>query len=87
MENQKYNGWTNYATWRINLEIFDGSSLDDIGANSSWSASDLSDYLKDYVYNILQESSEGIALDYAFAFISDVNWYEIAEHLVENDNE
>ena len=21
----KYNGWTNYATWRIDLEIFDGS--------------------------------------------------------------
>jgi hypothetical protein len=20
----KYNGWTNYATWRVNLEIFDG---------------------------------------------------------------
>ena len=21
---EKYNGWTNYATWRVNLEIFDG---------------------------------------------------------------
>jgi hypothetical protein len=20
----KYNGWTNYATWRVNLEMFDG---------------------------------------------------------------
>jgi len=20
----EYNGWTNYATWRVNLEIFDG---------------------------------------------------------------
>ena len=20
----KYNGWTNYETWRVNLEIFDG---------------------------------------------------------------
>lgn len=21
---EKYNGWTNYATWRINLELLDG---------------------------------------------------------------
>jgi len=24
----KYNGWTNYATWRVNLEVFDGLHLD-----------------------------------------------------------
>jgi hypothetical protein len=24
MTNTDYNGWTNYATWRVNLEIFDG---------------------------------------------------------------
>ena len=30
MTNQenKYNGWTNYATWRINLEMFDGWDSD-----------------------------------------------------------
>ena len=22
--NQKYNGWNNYETWRVNLECFDG---------------------------------------------------------------
>ena len=21
----EYNGWTNYATWRVNLEMFDGA--------------------------------------------------------------
>ena len=24
---EKYNGWTNYATWRVNLEIFDGMDI------------------------------------------------------------
>ena len=24
-----YNGWTNYATWRINLEIFSDIPLED----------------------------------------------------------
>ena len=26
----KYNGWTNYATWRVNLEVLDGVRVDDI---------------------------------------------------------
>jgi hypothetical protein len=25
MKKETYNGWTNYATWRVNLEIFDGT--------------------------------------------------------------
>ena len=24
MKDNKYNGWTNYETWRVNLECFDG---------------------------------------------------------------
>ena len=24
MSDKKHNGWTNYATWRVNLEIIDG---------------------------------------------------------------
>jgi hypothetical protein len=27
--------------------------------------------------------SEGIAQDYAMAFLSDVNWYEISKHYIE----
>jgi hypothetical protein len=31
MSNDKtYNGWTNYATWRVNLEMFDGLDIADI---------------------------------------------------------
>ena len=30
MSDTKYNGWTNYATWRVNLEIFDGNELDEL---------------------------------------------------------
>jgi hypothetical protein len=26
----EYNGWTNYETWRVNLEIFDGFDMDDV---------------------------------------------------------
>jgi hypothetical protein len=29
MSDTKYNGWTNYATWRVNLEMFDGANWND----------------------------------------------------------
>ena len=74
----KHNGWTNYETWRVNLEMFDG--LDQDGWNDS-SADDC----KDYAENIIDNgSNEGFALDYAMAFLQDVNWQEIADSL--NDN-
>ena len=27
-----YNGWSNYATWRVNLEIFDGGEWSNMAA-------------------------------------------------------
>ena len=85
-----YNGWTNYATWRINLEIFDGATLEDICGTpeTAESADYLDSYaigvqLKDYVHEILENTGKSLALDYAMAFVSDVNWHEIAAHLIE----
>jgi hypothetical protein len=79
MNDKEYNGWTNYATWRIALEIFD--SLHVFGDDpKEVTADDCEDYAKMIVDN---GSSEGLALDYAFAFLSDVNWQEVADHLNE----
>ena len=77
MENTKYNGWTNYATWRVNLEMFDGS-------DSYWTAESAKEFVEDI---ITYDTSEGIARDYALAFIDDVNWDEIAEHYQEEEEE
>ena len=80
-----YNGWTNYATWRINLEIFDGTDLEDM----SWDGmdtSDLANALQEYAQEIvfLECNEKSLAYSYAMAFLSEVNWYEIAEHLLED---
>lgn len=83
MENtQKYNGWTNYATWRVNLENFDGDAWSSFNLNQD--AYDLGQELKDFVEDYIEQTSEGLARDYALAFLSDVNWYEIAEHMIED---
>jgi hypothetical protein len=77
-----YNGWTNYATWRVNLETIDGLDPRDMGWHRL-DKYDLAEALRDYVNEILDSTPEGIALDYARAFISDVNWYEIAKSMIE----
>ena len=81
--NKEYNGWTNYATWRVNLEI-----LGDIEFDEQVSA----DYLKEIVEDVVfsqYELGDGSHLveDYARAFISQVNFYEIAEHINEELDE
>jgi len=91
MSDNKYNGWTNYATWRVNLELFDsfdpyeilGRSLDDDAYNIGLC-------LKEYAEEtILSQCGDGglnqqnLAAEYALAFINQVNWTEIAEHKID----
>ncbi len=82
-----YNGWTNYATWRVNLELFDGLSIRDIlsGISDDLSCYDAAAALKDRAEELIcEQAPEGVARDYALAFISDVNWCEIAAHMLED---
>lgn len=77
-----YNGWTNYATWRVNLEILDGMNLsEDFGDERDTYT--LSKTLESYVEEIMDcEPSSTLVRSYADAFLSDVNYYEIAEHMI-----
>lgn len=91
MSNTTYNGWSNYETWRVRLEMFDGSMPEDImgsapdGIDRDDDARTLQAAMREHAeYLICASSDEGAARDYAFAFISDVNWYEIA-HAMLND--
>lgn len=89
MTDNKHNGWTNYATWRVNLEIFDGLTLDDLSLDTQddnpHGADELGEYLKDYAQEMVIGSAneDSLATSYAFAFMADVNWHEIAEHIIE----
>ena len=80
----KYNGWTNYETWRVNLEIFDGMNPRDWGFDTSDSY-DLGQCLKEYASDLIEQgSAEGLARDYALAFLGAVDYREIAEHMIED---
>ena len=78
MTDNTYNGWTNYATWRVNLEIFDG--LDPMEVWGIRPADIAPEFLEAYAEELVSESTpEGLALDYALAFMADVNWRQIAD--------
>jgi hypothetical protein len=79
---EKYNGWTNYETWRVNLEIFDGMEPTNFGDGND-SVYELSASLKYYAEDLIEQTSnEGLARDYAMAFLDAVNWREIAQHMI-----
>ena len=86
-ESENYNGWSNYATWRVNLELVDGN--DGLLESEYESISYLADSIKETCYEYIESSNiapdcnkvDNILLSYASAFMSDVNWYEIAEHI------
>lgn len=82
---EKYNGWTNYATWRVNLEIFDGTTLEDMSWDEYEDAYELGQVMKDYVEEILCQDCDPsrLAHSYAMAFLNDVNWTEIANSMIE----
>lgn len=83
MTDKTYNGWTNYATWRVNLEIFDGVDPEDMG----WTGLepyDLAPILREYAEELIEMTApEGLARDYALAFMDNVNYREIAAMLLE----
>lgn len=90
MTDTTYNGWSNYATWRINLEVFDGMTLEDMNTVEV-DPYEVSQYLKDYAEEIIfldshigGKNPSSLMEDYARAFLQEVNWYEIAKHMIED---
>ena len=77
----KYNGLTNYATWRVNLEIFDGIDPTEMDWHKL-DKYDLAATLKEYAHELIEmDAREGLALDYARAFMSGVDWYDIGRSM------
>ena len=101
MTDKTYNGWSNYATWRINLEVFDGMEhditdyIDEDGEepDAYEFALALEDLANEIIFSGMGYESQPrrcwgpstLAEDYARAFLQDVNWHEIAKHYPGNE--
>lgn len=81
---KKYNGWYNYETWLINLHYGDGLFYDFIRETTATDVYDASNELRDYFEEYLEDTGyqpdNDFIADVVNTFISEVNWYEIAEY-------
>jgi hypothetical protein len=86
-ERNTYNGWTNYATWRVQREIFDCMNLAEWNLDR-FDIFELADWLKEYAGEAIEQTSTpGLARDYAMAFLADVNWGELARTMHDEQEE
>lgn len=84
-----YNGWANYETWRVNMEMLDGMTPEDFGYDKHMldiddyaSVEKLAGVLEMHVGDLVEMQSSGFALDLAQEFLVRVDWEEIAEHMI-----
>ena len=75
----EYNGWTNYETWLVNLEL---GLTDDSDAFYARNLDDLIVELRDYA-EIAIDSDNTLATNFANTILSKVDWREIAEVVLE----
>ena len=75
----EYNGWTNYETWLVNLEM---GLTDDFHEFEARNLDDLIVELKEYAENIL-ESDNALATNFAHIILSKVDWEDIAEAVLD----
>ena len=97
MQHKEYNGWANYETWCVNLWM-DNSEGDqeywkDIAEDLQSDADDtddlinrLADAIKEWHEDNDPTGNSGVYADLMGAALSEVNWRDIAEHIVEDND-
>jgi hypothetical protein len=90
-----YKGWTNYATCRINLEIFGGFTILDFYPDTEPELYELAEFLHAYVLDFINDGLQypygsnrneapvnQILFGWLEYFASQCNYIEIASHLI-----
>ena len=99
-DDKRYNGWTNYETWNLALWLSNDSGSYDYWTEQAQDAYDSAEAERSFsreenatldLAKRLQSETEdqapevsGFYADVLSAAISEVNWYEIAEHYIED---
>ena len=82
-DTKTYNGWTNYETWNVALWIDsdEGSYRERVRmARHARSVGDFANALKSWVDDMTPDLGASMFADLLGAALSEVEWYEIAEH-------
>lgn len=86
----KYNGWSNYVTWKMNLEFVDEqlNHYYEVAPRTKDPAV-MAEFLQRewelYVEHISDQlgNDQCVLMSFVDCYVEDVNWYEIAEHVIE----
>lgn len=80
-----YNGWSNYETWLVNLWY--GDTFSDTAGEYFLDPQGLEDFVTDFLQEEGALPETGFAADIMNAALRNVNWRELAEHYIVNDDE
>ena len=94
-----YNGWTNYETWNVALWLDNDRTEYEVTRSKArayriggalhegrTAAGEFADWLQEYVDETRPEIPASMWSDLLSAAFSEVNWYEIAENLLAEDD-
>ena len=76
MTDTKCNGWTNAATWTVNLWF--GDHWDYLSEDGILDAENMREHVQDYIDEMLGDKNNGFIRD--MIDLGSVNWYELANH-------
>ena len=85
--NTTYNGWSNKATWQVNLWM--GDYFNVLANESDWSENieDFANELEQVTWDSLNElgatKETSLLLDILLSYMAEVNWQELAENAIE----
>ena len=82
-----YNGWTNWETWKVNLELLDGLDASDLNIEHYTQDEyyEAGQVIEEYVGELLamQYQYDGFIGGIVRGFMSDVNWPELAKCFID----
>ena len=87
MKSTSPHGWSNFATWRVYARVFDNFDLRDWSTGQDETTLSLPDYMHAVALEHIETHIESaLVRDFAFEMFSDVNWQELADHVLDAAN-
>jgi hypothetical protein len=87
MRMSNYNGWTNWETWKVNLELLDGLDASDLNIEHYTQDEyyEAGQVIEEYVGELIsmEYNTDGFVSGIVRGFLSDVSWPELAKCFID----
>jgi hypothetical protein len=87
MRMSTYNGWTNWETWKVSLELLDGLDASDLNIEHYTQDEyyEAGQVIEEYVGELIsmEYNTDGFVSGIVRGFLSDVNWSELAKGFID----